>query len=289
MNANTLNSVCWNITSKCNDNCKFCYRDRYSKELSFDEQIKVIDNISQSGVIKLTFAGGEPLLIPQIKELITYAKQKGLIVSITTNGILMDDEMQKFCFDNLDWISLSLEGGSNEIQTKMTRNKNHAEKVKQILNNAHKYHLRKCKIKINTIVSNINAEHIMDVADIVANNPVDRWKLFQFTPLRGTAKDYNDMFAISDNLFNKTVDEIKKYILQFNVMFACNDSDEIKNSYFVIAPNGDIRISDDTDEIIVGNALEDSISRVWEKNNYNKAKHNQRTDFVKNRILEVAK
>ena len=41
------------------------------------EQKKVIDRIAASGIQKLTFAGGEPLLISGLEELVLYAKRKG--------------------------------------------------------------------------------------------------------------------------------------------------------------------------------------------------------------------
>ena len=90
------NSTCWNITSRCNDKCQFCYREQNSKELSFEEQKRVIDKVVESGIRKLTFAGGEPLLIPHLKELVLYAKEKGLLVSMTSNCILMTEEKLQF-------------------------------------------------------------------------------------------------------------------------------------------------------------------------------------------------
>ena len=86
------NSVCWNITSRCNDKCLFCYRDRESKELNFDKQKKIIQKIAESGIRKVTFAGGEPLLVEKIQDLILYANKNGLITSLTTNGILLNHE-----------------------------------------------------------------------------------------------------------------------------------------------------------------------------------------------------
>ena len=80
------NSVCWNITSRCNEKYKFCYRDRDSREVSFADKKKVIDRIAAAGIRKLTFAGGEPLLVENIRELILYAKSRGLMVSLTALG-----------------------------------------------------------------------------------------------------------------------------------------------------------------------------------------------------------
>lgn len=68
------NSVCWNITSKCNDNCGFCYRELNCEELTFQKQQMIIDKVAKAGVRKITFAGGEPLLVPHIHDLLIYEK-----------------------------------------------------------------------------------------------------------------------------------------------------------------------------------------------------------------------
>lgn len=57
------NSVCWNITSQCNDNCLFCYRNRDSKEMDFEKQKIIVEKIADSGIRKVTLAGGEPLMV----------------------------------------------------------------------------------------------------------------------------------------------------------------------------------------------------------------------------------
>lgn len=76
------NSVCWNITTRCNDNCLFCYRNKNSKELDFDKQKLIIEKVVNSGICKISFTGGESLMVERIQDLSLYAKQKGLIVSL---------------------------------------------------------------------------------------------------------------------------------------------------------------------------------------------------------------
>lgn len=274
------NSTCWNITSRCNDKCQFCYREQNSKELTFEEQKKVIERVSESGIKKLTFAGGEPLLIPGIEELILYAKNKGLIVSMTSNCILMTPERLRFCFDNLDWLTLSLDGATEYVQQNMTRNKGHATRILNILDEASKYENRKCKIKINTVVSEINKHSIKEIAEIAYIYPVDRWKLFQFTPIRGDAKEAREKFEISTQDFYKVVKEVSPIFEQNKKILTVSDSNNIEKAYFVIFPNGDIKISGDMEDRLLGNVLNGNIQEIWANGGYLKKQHDARTGFV---------
>ena len=100
------NSICWNITHKCNEKCEFCYRDNISEDLTFDTNKKILEEIIASGAKKITFAGGEPLMYDGVLELIKYAKQNGIITSLTTNSILLSDELLLKLDGILDWLTL---------------------------------------------------------------------------------------------------------------------------------------------------------------------------------------
>lgn len=274
------NSVCWNITRRCNDKCKFCYRDQVSKDLTYEEHLKIIDTISSFGIKKLTFAGGEPLLVPHIKDLILYAKQKGLIISMTTNAILLNKELQDFCFQNLDWITFSLDGANDYVQSKMTRNASHASRICSILQNANLNQDVKCKFKINTIVSNINQNNIKDIADLLQTHHITRWKLFQFIPLRGDAKENMEQFNISDEDFIHTTTELQSYLSGTNMLLSISNRDDLEKAHFVVFPNGDIKISNGLQDYVLGNILSSNLYDIWENGGYHFQEHQNRTEFI---------
>lgn len=274
------NSACWNITQMCNDNCLFCYRDQTSQDLGVKDRKRVIDRIALSGIKKLTFAGGEPLLIPEIRALIEYAKNKGLIVSLTTNAILLDGEVCDFCFNNLDWLTLSLDGATEEIQSKMTRNSNHFKRVHEVLENALQYENRRSKIKINTVVSRINVDSLFEIADLIKKYPVDRWKLFQFVPLRGNAKEFSEKFEITDEAFEQACGEVERYLSNKGPLLSISGRESIERAYFVIFPNADVKISHNLHDKVIGNVLVDDLMHIWDNKLFKKELHERRTRFV---------
>lgn len=277
---NVPNSICWNITCRCNEKCKFCFRETGLAELSHAEQLKVIDAIAASGIVKLTFAGGEPLLVSGIEDLILYAKSKGLMVSMTTNSTLINKERCDFLLENLDWLTLSLDGANDEIQSLMTRNGKHATKVKQILEYASSYENKRCRIKINTVVSNKNYKYIADIADIVRKYNVERWKLMQFTPLRSYAVASQAEFEISRENFTDAFQVAQNCLGNRQSIVGAHYCDDIEQAHFIALANGDVRIAHNHQEQILGNLLHDDISDIWMQGAYNRDRHNERTGFL---------
>lgn len=101
------------IEPKCNLNCKFCFnknsfaekgRDIENK-LTMEFVKKIIDNAFISGIKRIRFTGGEPLLRKDIWELAEYVKSKDMELRLNTNGTLIKNlsiakKISKY-FDNL--------------------------------------------------------------------------------------------------------------------------------------------------------------------------------------------
>ena len=90
----------WNgqieLTYRCNLNCIHCYckglEDKNTELNTFDWK-KILDEIQKQGCVYLTFTGGEPLVRDDFLELYSYAKRKGFIISIFTNGQALRQEV----------------------------------------------------------------------------------------------------------------------------------------------------------------------------------------------------
>lgn len=274
---NMPNSVCWNITTKCNDDCLFCYRDRHAKQLSFDEQKRIIDKIANAGIRKLTFAGGEPLLVKELPELVLYAKKRNLQVSLSTNGMIFHGELRKFFLEQLDWLTLPLDGACTQTQQQMSRHERHFDTVCEILSFAKTYQKKHCRIKINTVISGINQSTIQELTKLILQFPVERWKVFQFVPLREMAKKNKDLFMISDALFTQTIQTIQCLLGEQKELLSISDRANIEQAHFVIFPDGSIKIADNCQDVVLGNALSDEFYTIWHSGLYNQSLHFERT------------
>ena len=88
--------VSWNTTNACNMYCDPCYREagcKAEEELSTSEANTMLEQIARAGFKIMIFSGGEPLLRPDILELVAYATKLGLRPVFGTNGTLITLDM----------------------------------------------------------------------------------------------------------------------------------------------------------------------------------------------------
>lgn len=107
--------VVWNITRACNLKCVHCYNDsgaaKANDELSTDEAKAVLDDLAQFGVPSVLFSGGEPIIRPDLFELIEYAVERGLRTVISTNGTLITTDIaKKIKQHGVSYVGISLDG-----------------------------------------------------------------------------------------------------------------------------------------------------------------------------------
>ena len=123
---NIIKALCLHVAHTCNLNCAYCFasQGRYHGEralMSYETGKQALDFlIANSGKrynLEVDFFGGEPLMNWDIiKKLVAYARNqekkynKNFRFTLTTNGLLIDDDVIKFANQEMDNIVLSLDG-----------------------------------------------------------------------------------------------------------------------------------------------------------------------------------
>ena len=123
---NVVKALCLHVAHTCNLNCSYCFasQGKYHGEkalMSFEVGKAALDFlIKNSGTrrnLEVDFFGGEPLMNWQVvKDLVAYARSvekehnKNFRFTLTTNGVLLDDEVTEFCNREMDNVVLSLDG-----------------------------------------------------------------------------------------------------------------------------------------------------------------------------------
>lgn len=113
------------LTNACNHKCIFCALDYLENEGTFiDKEVLIsnLKNMAENGVKSVMFAGeGEPLLHKDVCLFVKKAKEFGIDISITTNGVLFSEEKIKECLSDLSWIRFSIDAGTPESYSKIHR------------------------------------------------------------------------------------------------------------------------------------------------------------------------
>ncbi|MEF9998143.1 MAG: thioether cross-link-forming SCIFF peptide maturase [Lachnospiraceae bacterium] len=129
-----VKALCLHIAHDCNLACKYCFAEEGEYHgrralMSYDVGKKALDFlIANSGNrknLEVDFFGGEPLMNWQVvKDLVAYGREqekkydKHFRFTVTTNGVLLNDEMQEFINKEMDNVVLSLDG-RKEVNDKM--------------------------------------------------------------------------------------------------------------------------------------------------------------------------
>jgi len=95
------------------------YQPRFlDKEMLMDR----LSEMSSLGLKSIMYAGeGEPLLHKDIGEIINYTKKVGIDVAITTNGVLLKENLIESTIENITWIKVSINGATKETYAKIHR------------------------------------------------------------------------------------------------------------------------------------------------------------------------
>mgnify|MGYP001135855981 CR=1 FL=1 len=107
------------ITNRCNLSCIHCFNDSgdpHPHELTTAEILSTIDVISLMGADSIVITGGEPLMHPDLFEIVEHARKAPMTVSIFTNGTLMTEEhVRKFRALNVRGFNISIDSVDENI------------------------------------------------------------------------------------------------------------------------------------------------------------------------------
>ncbi len=111
------------LTHRCNLSCQHCYIDtRLREELSLSEMKSVLDQLAKAGTMYLLFTGGEPLVRQDFFDIVYYAKEKGFLFMLLTNGTLITPEVaRKIAQLEPVSVGMSLHGATAVTHDSITR------------------------------------------------------------------------------------------------------------------------------------------------------------------------
>jgi radical SAM protein with 4Fe4S-binding SPASM domain len=281
----------WNVTRECNMKCSHCYinatEKKLNNELTTQESKALMDQIYQVSRPLLVLSGGEPLLRPDIFELIEYGSAKGLKMGLGSNGSLIDDAVAaKLKAAGISTVSISLD---SNIAAQHDEFRGVAGAWEKAVNACKTLRKNNVLVQVNTTLTQQNYNQIDDIMSFAEGIGVENFHLFFLVPTgRGTKltdispQKYEDMIT---NTFAK----VSKHRL--NVRPSCApqfmriakgmglDMRQwirgcIAGMYYCrIYPNGDVTPCPYL-PIKLGNVRENSFKEIWTSSDIFKALRN---------------
>jgi radical SAM protein with 4Fe4S-binding SPASM domain len=179
-------------TYRCNLRCSMCelykrpaeYEKAGKSELSTGEMKRVIDDFAAIRTAGIGFTGGEPLLRQDMVELIAYAKSKGMITHMSSNGFAINETVAKNLMESgLDAIGFSLDGATRETHDGIRGINGSYDRVINaisIFNRLNKTAKKKIIIVVVTVISTLNLHEIKDIVYILKGIGVDKISFIPF-------------------------------------------------------------------------------------------------------------
>ncbi len=180
------------LTFRCNLRCAHCYcnlplndQDAIKKELKSEEIFHIFDQMAEAGCLWLLLTGGEPLLREDFLEIYTYAKKKGFITTLFTNGTLITPEIA----DHLaEWppqsVEITLYGATKETHERVTKISGSYERCKRGIDLLLE---REIPLGLKSMVMTLNHDEIFQIKEYAEKLGVK----FRYDPLLNPRLDGN--------------------------------------------------------------------------------------------------
>ena len=96
---------------RCNLACEYCNEfDDFSKPVPLETMFRRIDKLGELGTSVVTISGGEPLLHPELDEVIRRIRHNGMVAGLITNGyLLVAERIQRLNKAGLEWLQISID------------------------------------------------------------------------------------------------------------------------------------------------------------------------------------
>lgn len=223
--------VVWAVTKACNLRCVHCYASAEPhaapNELSHAEGRKLLDDLASFGVPAVLFSGGEPLVRPDVEDLIGYALSLGLRCTLSTNGVLIDEaQADRLAALGLQYVGISLDGNQQRHdKLRGMKGAYHAS-----LDAIDRCRARGMKVGLRFTVHGLNHEDLDEIFNLCLDHDVQRLCIYHLAYAgRGGGMRKVDLTAdqtrsVVDRIFHLT-DQCHKHGESLEVLTVGNHAD----------------------------------------------------------------
>ena len=165
------------VTDRCNLRCIYCMPEEgvqhveRSLILQEEEILRICRVMAELGIRKIKLTGGEPLVRPRMPQLVEKLKNMPGIekVTLTTNGVLLKDQMSDFARARLDGLNISLDTLDEACSRRITR-RDELGRTLEGISEAMKY--PEISLKINCVPLGIQEQDLCRVALLARDHRV---------------------------------------------------------------------------------------------------------------------
>ena len=277
-----ISNIQFELTSLCNERCIHCYIPNEKKNHGFDmptAKVKnIIDQLADMGGLHVTFSGGEAFMHKDLIELIRYAREKDLMVSVLSNLIAVKDEQIKLLHDlNISLIQVSLYSMDPEIHDMITTVKGSFAKTKAVIEKlvaadvpvqiscpvmkANRKGYRAVLEYANSLKIKAQTDYIMMAeANFDTSNLTNRISIEETEELLRDIMEYDPQYKQMIHEKRPVSEEIEFDIERYKKQRLCG----VGYDNCCITANGDVYPCAGWQSMIIGNVYKQPLLDIWE-------------------------
>lgn len=234
---NRIKSANVHITGRCNYTCKFCIAKNLVKEhRPVEFWIPYLELLRDEGIEKINLAGGEPFLYPHIEEFCKTCKEMGFLVSIISNGSLVNEETLSPLVEYLDWIGFSVDSTDEEVERNVGRCSGDRPHIEQVIKAARLSKDYGINVKLNITV--IDQSKNCDFTELIEITDPYRVKIFQALEIKNMNDDTIDGFKVTDEEFKEFRSRHEHIVLSNGAKPVFEVNRVMIDSYLALDPRG---------------------------------------------------
>jgi MoaA/NifB/PqqE/SkfB family radical SAM enzyme len=262
------------LTSRCNQNCKYCYDSRVHPDINTSKLKKIFKLFHKNGAKAIVLTGGEPLIREDIPELLKNIKKYGLKIYLDTNGDFFS-KYKKYIDKYVDILGLPIDYASEENYFRSSEN------FRNVLNILNYYKSNDGpSIRIGTVVTKENIDQLEKIAKLIKKYKIDLWKIYQFIPLGPNGFTNKEKLIVNNKLFIEKTSQIeKKYSKDIKIIISKRENRS--KAYFFVSSDGTVFMPKDEEayngDIELGNIFDKDIISKW-SNIVNMTNYNDNTN-----------
>ena len=178
-------TIAWEVTRACAYACVHCRADaqhhRDPRELTTEEAKKLIDDLTGFGSPILIFTGGDPMMRPDLAELIAYATEKGLRCSLTPTATALPTtkRLKEVRDAGIRRIALSLDAPRPQVHDDFRQVPGSWQRTMDILHRAQDLGI---SVQVNTTVAKHNIDILAEMVPFIEEVNAVQWSVFFLVP-----------------------------------------------------------------------------------------------------------
>lgn len=260
----------WNYTYKCNFNCEHCYsRTRKNDEASYEDKLKIAENIIKNKVFQVNLGGGEPIIDPNCIKIIKKLSENNIFVALSSNGWFIDaNTAAELKNAGLSKVNISFDNVDEKAHDESRGMQGSFKRAEQAMKNLDEVGI---PIAISTAITSKNFEHLGELIDFASEHKCTYVDLKRLR-IEGNARERRDL-ELNENQREELYDNIVKWRnvhpeLIISLTYGTNYVEGIDGgcpcgkTAAAILPNGDFAPCV-YNTYVLGSVLKEDISALW--------------------------